>query len=129
MVQYAAPELYDNPPYSEKIDVFAFGLILYELVTGRPVFDPDLWPEQVMGKVLNNVRPDFPEDMSEDIKTLIQRCWAGNPSDRLPFDHILGALQRIRFKILPDVDSDIVKGFLAEIREEAKQTAINEGPN
>jgi serine/threonine protein kinase len=52
-VQYAAPELYDEPPCSEKIDVFAFGLILYELVVGRPVFDPDSRYEQ------RDKHPDF----------------------------------------------------------------------
>jgi hypothetical protein len=67
--------------------------------------------------------------MSEDVKTLIQRCWSGRPSDRPPFDHILGALMRIRFKVLPDVDSDVVKAFLADIRKEAKQMASKEGPN
>jgi serine/threonine protein kinase len=129
-VQYAAPELYGYPPYSEKIDVFSFGLILYELVVGRPVFDPDLWTvEQIMKKVLDGVRADLPQEMSEDVKTLIGRCWAANPSDRPPFDHILGALQRIRFKVLPDVDSDVVKAVLSDIRKEAKQMASEEGPN
>jgi TPR repeat protein len=126
---YAAPELYGDPPYSEKIDVFAFGLILYELVVGRPVFRRDLRWEQIMKMVLNDVRPDLPPEMSEDVKTLIRRCWAGNPSDRPPFDHILGALLRIRFKVLPDVDSDSVKAFLADIRKEVKQMVIKKDPN
>jgi serine/threonine protein kinase len=128
-VQYAAPELYDNPPYSEKVDVFAFGLILFELLVGRPVIDPESRPELIMKKVLDGVRADFPQEMSEDVKTLIQRCWCGKPSERPPFDHILGALQRIRFKVLPNVDSGAVKAFLADIRKEAKQMAGEEGPN
>jgi aurora kinase len=129
IVQYAAPDLYDNPPDSEKIDVFAFGLILYELVVGRPVFGPTLSLKQIMKKVLGDVRPDLPPEMSEDVKTLIQRRWTGKPSNRLPFDHILGAIQRIRFKVLPVVNSDVVKAFLADIRKEAKPTATKESSN
>jgi serine/threonine protein kinase len=128
-IQYAALELYGNPPYSEKIDVFAFALILYELVVGRPVFGPDLLPEQIMKKVLDDVRPGLSPEMSEDVNILIRRCWARNPSDRPPFDHILGAFLRIRFKVLPDVDSDVVKAFLADIRKEVKEMASKEGPN
>jgi serine/threonine-protein kinase len=128
-VQYAAPELYNNPPYSEKIDVFAFELILYELVVGSPVFGPGLSPEQIMKKVLDDVPPDLPQNMSEDVKTLIQRCWAGKPSDRRPFDHVLGALQRIRLKVLLAVTSDVVKAFLADIRKETEQTASKKSSN
>jgi serine/threonine protein kinase len=114
-VQYAGPELYENPLYSEKIDLFGFGLILYELVAGRPVFGPALSPGQITRKVLDDVRPDLPQDMSEDVKTLTQRYWAGKPSDRPPFDHILGVLQRIWFTVLPAVNSDVIKAFLVDI--------------
>jgi hypothetical protein len=81
-----------------------------------------------MKKVLDGVRADLRQEISEDVKTLIQRCWAGKPSGRPPFDHILGARQRIQFKVLPDIDSEVVKAFLADMRKEAKQMASKEGP-
>jgi serine/threonine protein kinase len=35
---YMAPELYDAEDYSEKVDIYSFALMLYEVVVGRPVF-------------------------------------------------------------------------------------------
>jgi serine/threonine protein kinase len=35
---YMAPELYDEDDYDEKVDIYSFALMLYEVVVGRPVF-------------------------------------------------------------------------------------------
>lgn len=72
-------ELYDDPPYSTKIDAFSFGSILYEVVADRPVYDSSvLSHEQIIRKVLDNVQAEFPIGMSADVKTLIGRYWAGS---------------------------------------------------
>src|SRR5436190_13307162 len=40
---YRAPELLsDDPKFTKKVDIWALGCILYELVTGRKAFDTDL---------------------------------------------------------------------------------------
>ena len=38
---YRAPEVILNLHYTEKIDVWSIGCILYEIYTGRILFDPD----------------------------------------------------------------------------------------
>jgi serum/glucocorticoid-regulated kinase 2 len=127
-IQYAAPELYDNPPYSAKIDVFAFGLILYEVLVGRPVYGGTLAWQQIMRKVLDSVRAEFPAWMSDGVKELIGRCWAEKPEDRPQFTEILSVLQLMRFQILPDVDSRSVEKFLSDTRKEAEQEQADERP-
>jgi serine/threonine protein kinase len=117
-VQYTAPEQYENSPYSTKIDVFAFGLILYEIVVGKPVYSPYLLDFRVMYKVLQGERAELPSDMSDDVKTLITRCWANKPDDRPSFSEIMLTLERIHFKIFPDVNSSDVALFVSNIREQ-----------
>lgn len=35
---YMAPEIMQNKPYNEKVDVWALGVLLYELTQGYPPF-------------------------------------------------------------------------------------------
>ena len=37
--QYMAPEQFDGHPGDQRADIFAFGCVLYELLTGRKAFD------------------------------------------------------------------------------------------
>jgi serine/threonine protein kinase len=41
-IQYQAPEIYGEDPYTGKVDVFSFALVLYEILVGYPVFSPKL---------------------------------------------------------------------------------------
>jgi serine/threonine protein kinase len=56
--QYAAPELYDDSPYTLKVDVFAFGLIVYEMLVGAAVLPTTLSSYVVMRRSVDNVRAD-----------------------------------------------------------------------
>jgi hypothetical protein len=54
-VPHAAPELGGDPPHSPKNDVFASGLIHYEIAVGRPVFDADLPASPPSSQILKEV--------------------------------------------------------------------------
>jgi hypothetical protein len=69
--------------------------------------------------VLDGVRAELPAEMTEDVKILIRRCWAEDPVARPSFSDILAELERIQFKIFPDVDSRAVALYLDQVRSEA----------
>jgi serine/threonine protein kinase len=118
---YLAPECYENIIVPEN-DIFSFGLILYELMVGEPVFPKSMIHQDVMGKlVLGNWEPNIPSSVHPRTRDLIRDCWAVNFLERLSFNEILDRLKEMRFKLSPKVNSSKVTAFVKEIQEwEAK---------
>jgi serine/threonine protein kinase len=112
---YLAPECYDNN-CSQMSDVFSFGLILYELLTGQPVFSKELTRNQIMFKVaVKYALPDIPEFVLPSVRDLITECWAEKPHHRIHFDDIVDRLKEIKFKVLPNVNSSKLSAFVKQI--------------
>ena len=75
-----SPERLDGAAAAAADDIYAVGVLLYELVSGHPPFYPDVSPERVHGEVPAPVpgRPEPPEAL----RALIARCLAKRPVDR-----------------------------------------------
>lgn len=75
-----SPERLDGAPAAPADDIYAFGVLLYELVSGHPPFYPDLTPERVRHEVPASLagRPSPPEAL----RALVARCLAKSPADR-----------------------------------------------
>jgi abelson tyrosine-protein kinase 1 len=110
-VHYAAPELFDEfGELTDKVDVWAFGLILYEIVTGPAVFPLSLQPFEVIRKMRRRDRPMIPEECGQYMEGLIGRCWSEDASTRPSFEEILGEFRSRQFAILPGVDCREIAG-------------------
>ncbi|CAM0150405.1 unnamed protein product [Urochloa decumbens] len=95
---YTAPEIYKNEPFDRSVDVFAFGLILYEMIEGTPAFHPKPQEEAAKMICLEGLRPQFknkPKYYPSDVKELIQECWDPTPSVRPTFAEIIVRLNKI----------------------------------
>ncbi|KAK8880378.1 hypothetical protein M9Y10_003049 [Tritrichomonas musculus] len=88
-VEYMAPEIIRNQPYDGKVDVYSFGIIMYQVI-GKCVAYPLLENKkmqmyQFQQKVAEeNYRPHFDVDFnaSHKLKELIEKCWSEKPEDR-----------------------------------------------
>lgn len=92
---YMAPELYDNYTYGFKVDVYAFGMMAYELLTGIEPFHDVKNPAGIPQKVLKGTRPNIPSFIQKPFKELITSCWAQDPDDRPNFDEIVEGLTQL----------------------------------
>jgi serine/threonine protein kinase len=104
---YMAPEqLAADPDADQRVDIYAVGLLAYELLSGASPFaaaSPTATMTAQLTRIpppLHTLRPDVPEALS----ALIQHCLAKSPEDRpASADVVLHELDRISGALMADV--------------------------
>jgi serine/threonine protein kinase len=113
---YAAPEqLEEGERHTTKTDVFSFGYLLYEIITGRAVFAPPDTPMSVLRRIRAGDFPTLPDGFGAFMQGLIRRCWSKNPRDRPSFAQILRQFEDCGFTILPGVNADAIREAVDEV--------------
>ena len=82
---WMAPEVFKKEPYSFKVDVYSFGVLLWELLTETTPFKDMTAGVQVGREVCDGKRPPIPPTCPEGLRELIILCWDGDPSRRPMF--------------------------------------------
>ncbi|KAM3137799.1 hypothetical protein pb186bvf_010042 [Paramecium bursaria] len=95
--QWMAPEVIAGQVYTEKADVFSFGIILWEISAREPPYR-NITGLQVSLDVLNNdFRPTIPKKTPEVFARLTKRCWDRDPEKRPSFKEIIKELEMMKF--------------------------------
>ncbi|CAH9060074.1 unnamed protein product [Cuscuta europaea] len=100
--RWMAPEMIKRKSYGRKVDVYSFGLILWEMVTGFIPYE-DMTSVQAAFAVVNkNTRPTIPMDCPPSMKTLIEQCWCLQPDKRPEFSQIVKVLEQFESSLAND---------------------------
>ena len=81
---YMAPEQARGAAVDKRADIWAFGVVLYEMLTGRPLFAGDTVTDTLAGVIKTEI--DFaalPGATPPAIRRLLRRCLERNPRNRL----------------------------------------------
>ncbi|KZV33176.1 putative serine/threonine-protein kinase drkC, partial [Dorcoceras hygrometricum] len=97
--RWMAPEVIGHKPYNHKADVFSFGIVLWELLTGKLPY-ANLTPLQAaVGVVQKGLRPAIPRHTHSLVVELLERCWQQEPSLRPEFSELVDILQFMSEKV------------------------------
>ncbi|KAJ4702634.1 Mitogen-activated protein kinase kinase kinase [Melia azedarach] len=92
---WMAPELLNgsSSKVSEKVDVFSFGIVLWEILTGEEPYANMHYGAIIGGIVNNTLRPPVPSYCDLEWRLLMEQCWAPDPVARPSFTEIARRLR------------------------------------
>ncbi|MBT2529523.1 serine/threonine protein kinase [Streptomyces sp. ISL-99] len=90
---YVAPESAEGRPQTSAVDIYGAGILLYELVTGRPPFAGGTALE-VLHRHLSE-EPRRPTTVPEPLWTVIERCLRKEPDERPSAENLARALRTV----------------------------------
>ncbi|KAM1201443.1 hypothetical protein EV1_017479 [Malus domestica] len=94
-VPWMAPELLSgkNNLVTEKVDVYSFGIVMWELLTGEEPYGDLRSQEIIAGIMKGSLRPEIPSWCDPTWRSLMERCWSSDPKSRPPFSEIAKELR------------------------------------
>ncbi|RHZ85431.1 hypothetical protein Glove_66g85 [Diversispora epigaea] len=132
VLPYIAPEvLSGDEEYTKAADVYSFGIVVYEIVTGFPPY-PDIPHDKGLAmKICNGLRPKIPFNTPKLITRTIMRCWDARVTYRPTFKELMKELWKcwndysIRLNKGINNDSEIV----IQIKKAEEVSANQESTN
>lgn len=109
--RWMAPEMIKHKPYGRKVDVYSFGLVLWEMVTGSIPYE-EMTPIQAAFAVVDkNWRPTIPTECPAALRALIEQCWA-LPSEKRPeFWQIVKVLEQFELTLSQHGSLDVIQNL------------------
>ncbi|RHZ74121.1 hypothetical protein Glove_227g161 [Diversispora epigaea] len=106
VLPYIAPEVLSGEEYTKAADVYSYGIIAYEIVTGFPPY-PDIPHDKDLAiKICNGLRPKIPFHTPKFITRIIMRCWDARVTNRPTFEELKDEL----LKYLSDYNNYLREG-------------------
>ncbi|RHZ88420.1 hypothetical protein Glove_23g130 [Diversispora epigaea] len=132
VLPYIAPEvLSGEKEYTKAADVYSFGIIAYEIVTGFPPYPYIPHDKDLAMKICNGLRPKIPFHTPKLITRMIMRCWDARVTHRPTFEELYSESGRHYWgyrdylKEEKNIDSEIV----IQIKKAEEFSTIQESAN
>ncbi|XP_063813633.1 protein kinase C delta type-like [Pseudophryne corroboree] len=78
---YMAPEITSNIPYNTTVDLFSFGVVLFEMATGVYPFHAGDDSDEVMLSIRQDA-PCYPSNLHPEIRDILERLLCKDPEER-----------------------------------------------
>ena len=118
---YSAPEILQFNEYSKSGDVYAFSLIVFQIVTGEVPFRNISNTNEIFNEVVKKCnRPEIKESVPGCYRALIENCWKQEPNERPTFDDVVESLRNDERFITEGVRKKDFLNYIAFIDESRK---------
>jgi len=115
-MQYLSPEQLDAGDIDCRTDIYSFGAILYEMLTGAKTFPQKTITNLMKMKSLNQYRrlTEFPFPVPPSLAKIAQKCLERSKEDRYQnAGELLRALERAHGSFTQDTPEQVMRQFIA----------------
>ena len=116
-MQYLAPEQMDGADIDARADLYAFGAILYEMLTGTKTFPQETITNLMKRKILNEYRKfdDFEFDVPQGLAKISQKCLQIDKTNRFPdANTMLKELESVHRTLSSESPEVVLKTFTVD---------------
>lgn len=118
---YIAPEMYGAKHYDEKIDIYSFGMLLYEICEKKRPFIENTSIKDLYLKVsVKNERPKF-SDTSSTLRKLISKCWETDPNERYTASEVVEYLKKNKKSLFHKSKVEYINQYLKTTEQQSKE--------
>ncbi|RHZ80036.1 hypothetical protein Glove_139g96 [Diversispora epigaea] len=93
VLPYIAPEVLSGEEYTKAADVYSFGIIAYEIITGLLPYPDIPHDEDLAIKICNGLRPKIPFHIPKLVTRMIMKCWDARVTHRPTFEQLFDDLK------------------------------------
>jgi len=92
---YQAPEMLRDEPISEKVDLYGFGIMLWEMYTGKLPWSDKNYHQMIHTVAVRNERPPVTQDIPRELVQIIEECWHPLPQKRPRFQDLKSTFKEL----------------------------------
>ncbi|PKY23910.1 kinase-like protein [Rhizophagus irregularis] len=100
IIPYIAPEIFQGHKYTTASDIYSFGMIMWEFMTGRRPFWDQNHDIDLIISICEGLRPPITTIIPKDYINLMKKCWHSDPNKRPTASSILKELDYIKLSEL-----------------------------
>jgi serine/threonine protein kinase len=123
--RFMAPEVFRHEHYTETVDIYSYGMILFYLLDGKPPWPYDNGIVAARKASDQGLRPTLPRSWDSRLQVLLQDCWEENPAARPSFNQIVITLNEYTRKCCTCV---YVNCYLRNFPPSGQKTLTSERP-
>src|SRR5687767_9315847 len=98
IIPYMAPEIFQGQKYTKASDVYIFGMIMWELMTGRRPFWDRNHDTELIIEIFDGLRPPIVTNAPNGYIELMEECWHSDPEKRPHATDIYDKIDKIHEK-------------------------------
>ena len=82
MLPYIAPEIFQIRKFTQKSDIYALGILMYQIASGELPFRDLPFDKNLAMRICGGLRPEMPGSVPEAYKQLAEKCCNADPNER-----------------------------------------------
>ena len=92
---WLAPEILQNHPCTTYSDIYAFGIVLWEICSFQHPFQSYSFMVELISQIIDGIRPKSSEIENETLRELCEKCWNDDMKQRPSSSSIISLLKTI----------------------------------